>query len=317
MDDTVPLVDTAITSRTTLQNIYDLFVPPLTTLFGGLYAKYLWDADFYKYSINRYLVNGSGVVDEIPANNINLKVELLNYLGATPSATAPVKIQNQDWTIRTITSSCSATIASNDYYHFNAGSTELATKEIDYCVYIGKFGWPLISRLYHYRKISDGNLWWESAISNTGWFSGTDTFVPIWRFNAIKASWTSGNWSIPATSIIINSPIYFSLPKDWTPTINAGTSTGITNVFSKYNFDWKKIHCEWQINISTPQTTINTITVTLPFTSINQIAFSTYLIDNSVDVSSTWFVNFWYLYFSKIWNFTWFLVIRYSADYYI
>jgi len=260
-DDIVVTMDQAeigVAKTSTLLSIYNLF----KTTYDTVYAKYLGDADFYKYQITTSVAGG------------NLTVTLLNYLGATPSATAPVKIQNQDWTIRTITSSCSATIASNDYYHFNAGSTELATKEIDYCVYIGKFGWPLISRLYHYRLLSDGNLWWESAISNTGWFSGTDTFVPIWRFNAIKASWTSGNWSIPATSVIINSPIYDTRWLDWLPTFSAWTAftnqPAVFNNGAKYKIEWDKIllKCRMRYNATSWGTGI--VGATTPFSALTQ-----------------------------------------------
>lgn len=56
----------------------------LKTYFDTIYAKYLGDADFYKYKITTSIASG------------NITVTVLNYLGATPSATTPIKIQNAD-----------------------------------------------------------------------------------------------------------------------------------------------------------------------------------------------------------------------------
>jgi hypothetical protein len=87
------------------------------------FAKYLGDADFYQYSIVTSVATG------------NLTVALKNYLGADPSASAPVKYKDSNGVIRTITSALSWTDNAGINYA-NAGSAELATKEIDFFVYL-------------------------------------------------------------------------------------------------------------------------------------------------------------------------------------
>jgi len=309
MDDLVITMDQAevgVAKTSTLSSIYNLF----KTTYDTFYAKYLWDADFYQYSISRTVASG------------NLTVSLLNFEWNTPTATKPVK-KMINGVVYTITSALSVTIASWVNW-YNAWSAELSTKEIDYFTYIGRKSstWAFFlipSRISTAVKNTDLSF----SIANEKFGYGADNLdtwdevVNIGRFNAILSGGAGYTWSIPTASNLIQRPIYMNTPKDFVPTITAGTSTGITSVFAKYEINGKKVHCEGQINISSPQTTINTVTITLPFTSQNQIAYATYLIDNSVDVSSTWFVNFAILSFRKIGNFNWFLVMRYSADYVI
>ena len=86
------------------------------------YKQIKAEADLYKYQI-------------VPSiSSWNLTVALKNYLWQDPSPQYPVKIQI--WNeIRIITSALSVT--RNAWTNlFNAGSSELATKEIDYFVYL-------------------------------------------------------------------------------------------------------------------------------------------------------------------------------------
>lgn len=290
MDDTVPLVDTAITSRTTLQNIYDLFVPPLTTLFGVLYAKYLGDADFYKYSISR-TVDGSG----------NMILALKNYEGNVPTSAKPVKYQDWNGTIRTITnwlytSNFNINAGTN---HMNAGSAELATKEIDYFVYL----WYstvlsgdvlIISRFPSATVISDFNSTWTNE---KYWFyywnfNTTDKVVNIGRFNATLSAGAWYTWSIPATSRIINSLINESRYIDIVPVVTPSGSMTYTslNILCKYKITWNAVDLDYFIEWTTWWTASNQIRVSLPFSTALwtfQLMLPAWILDNLNQYSAT------------------------------
>lgn len=268
-----------------------------------------------------FLINWK-IVPSVTGGNLTVAIKTL--AGTDPSATDPVYVRIGD-VVRSITSALSV-VANSWTSYLNLGSAELATKETDLFPYLQ---WNtttsavniLASRIPYAWTMADfnnsnTNEKWAIGIIN---YNSTNSVVNIWRFAATLSAGAGYTWSVPTftSSNLIQRPIYMNAPKDFVPTITAWTSSWVSSVYAKYEVNWRKIHCEWQINISTPQTTINTVTITLPFTSQNQIAFATYLIDNSVDVSSTWFVNFASMSFRKIGNFTWFLVIRYSADYVI
>jgi len=297
---------------TTKWALFSTLKSVLKTYFDPIYAKYLGDADFYQYSLSRTVVSN------------NLTITVLNYAGATPSSTAPIKYKDANGVIRTISSALSVTFNAWTNY-LNAGSAELATKEIDY---FGMFQWNtttsatnlLVTRFSSARTMADitnsntnekGAMW----IVN---YNSTDWVINIGRFNAILSAGAGYTWSIPATSDIRNYYTTDADPQDWVPTITAGTSTWITNVFSKYGVNWRKIHIEWQINIATPQTTINSISLTLPFSSSTQSWLATQIFDWASAVTSTWNTNFWSIAIQKLWwNFVGFLVIRYNIDYFI
>lgn len=287
MDDIVPLVDTAITSRTTLQNIYDLFVPPLTTLFGGLYAKYLWDADFYKYSISR-TVDGSG----------NMTVTVLNYLGDTPSASAPIKYQDWSGTIRTISSALTVTFNAWTNY-LNCWSAELATKEIDYFVY---FQWNTTTSTTNLLGTRFPSATFMSDITNSNTnekgamgiinYNSTDRVVNIGRFNATLSAGAWYTWSIPATSRIINSLINESRYIDIVPVVTPSGSMTYTslNILCKYKITWNAVDLDYFIEWTTWWTASNQIRVSLPFSTALwtfQLMLPAWILDNLNQYSAT------------------------------
>ena len=204
-DDLVVTMDQAevwVAKSSTLLSIYNLF----KTTYDTVYAKYLGDADFYKYSIVTSVASW------------NLTVALKNYEGNDPTPSKPVKIQIGG-VIRTIT----ADLSLSPWYWttwtnwYNAGSTELATKEIDFFAYLRVSSDNSI-RLFHAR-IPYANTMADFSASGTytnekywmdsgGIPATTDSVVNIGRFNAILSGGAWYTWSIPATSVIINSPCY-------------------------------------------------------------------------------------------------------------
>lgn len=253
-DDLVVTMDQAevwVAKSSTLLSIYNLF----KTTYDTLYAKYLGDADFYKYSITTSASGG------------NLTVTLLNYLGATPSATAPVKIQIGD-VVRTITSALSLT--RNAWNNIlNLGSAELATKEVDLFTYLFYYAttWAVViayARIPNANTISD--LSYDAL--NEKWFdypydwnlpSSSTSIVNIWRFNATLSAGAGYTWSI-GTSLILNQPTLQTRYLDYTP-----AGAGYTAGGAKYRIDWNNV------NVIIDSTANITGNITVPFTCTNTV----------------------------------------------
>lgn len=251
----------------------------------------------------------------------NLTVALKTLAWTDPSTTDPVYCRI-DWVVRTITSASSDTFPAWTNWR-NAWSPELATKEIDYFCYI----W--IDNLNNIR-------FWVSRVpnwNNQNDFSASGTYANekylmdywtsfkvtnIWRFNAIlSGSWSGHQWSIPATSIIINRPIYETRWLDYAPSVIAWSSTWITTLWARY-ISQEKI-CTWgfQINIPSPDTSINEVIIGLPVAwPYYQSAMEVTLFDNWSYVNANATIDGTSITFRKIWwNFTGFLVLRWQFTY--
>lgn len=107
--------------------------------------------------------------------------------------------------------------------------------------------------------------------------------------------------------------------EDYTPAVTAWSSTWITTIWARYKQQaWWKI-CTWgfQINIASPDTSISELTISLPVTwPYYQSAMAVFLYDNWTPVSSTAILDWNIITIYKIWwNFTGFLVLRWSFTY--
>lgn len=267
IDDLVVTMDQAevgVAKSSTLLSVYNLF----KTTYDTVYAKYLGDADFYKYSIVTSVASG------------NLTVALKNYEGNDPTPTKPVKIQIGG-VIRTITSALSITILWGIVPFFNSGSAELAWKEIDYFTVLIYDSGTSSVRLWITRAI----LWsifsdwvapsvdqinervlYDSLFNNSGWnISATSQVVNIGRFNATLSAGLA--WSIPATSVIINSPKNLTNPLTYLPVLS-----GWTGAIGAYTFqNWwyqiieKKVIGQVYIQANKWTFTGGTVKFSLPF----------------------------------------------------
>lgn len=233
-DDLVVTMDQTevwVAKSSTLASIYNLF----KTTYDTLYAKYLWDADFYKYSIVTSVASG------------NLTVALKNYEGNDPTPTKPVKIQIGG-VIRTITASVFTYFLNAGTNYWNAWSTELATKEIDWFVYILDYNnsgavfniW--ISRYPLYNNLSEATWWYTSEkYLMQAWNIWIENVVNIWRFAATLSAGAGYTWSIPTytASNLIQRPIYETVEKDYDAVVwYSGWTTNPTSntiVFAKYH----------------------------------------------------------------------------------
>lgn len=252
-DDLVVTMDQTevwVAKSSTLLSIYNLF----KTTYDTIYAKYLWDADFYKYSITTSESGG------------NLTVALKNYEGNDPTASKPVKIQIGG-VIRTITSALSLTKVSWTSY-LNIGSAELATKEVDLFVYLR---WDTganvvcldVSRIPNATRTGDftqndtGEKWY--FVSSFAWSAVTDVEVNIWRFAATLSGGAGYTWSI-SSSLILNKPTLQTRYLDYTP-VGAGYTAG----WAKYRIDWNNV------NVIIDSTANITGNITVPFTCTNTV----------------------------------------------
>lgn len=237
-----------------------------------------WNAlDFYKYSIVTSVASG------------NLTVALKNFEGNDPTATKPVKIQIGG-VIRTITSALSLTKVSWTSY-LNLGSAELATKETDLFVYLR---WdtganavcldvsriPYATRTGDFTQNDTGEKWY--FVSSFAWSAVTDVEVNIWRFNATLSAGLA--WSIPATSVIINRPIYETRVLQW------GSQTGWTanNLLFYYKIRYDSLEFSFDANGTSNSTSSY---ITLPFSAKTIMAHDFALgltYDNWVDLTTPW-----------------------------
>lgn len=183
-------------------------------------------------SPDSFMINGR-IQTSVASNNLTAAIKGLN--GSDPSATNPVYFRINN-TIRTLTSALSVTLNAGTNY-FNSGSTELATKEVDYFVYIFwkasdssvVMGFSRLPSLFTYADASSTNTAFNYlAVSAAP--ASTDQGIIIGRFNATLSATASFNWSIPATSIIIQRPIYETRWLTWQPVYTASGSMTFTSV---------------------------------------------------------------------------------------
>lgn len=191
---------------------------------------------------NQGLINGK-IVPSVASNNLTVAIKTL--ADTDPSATNPVGIWIGN-TLRWITSSLSVTANAGTNW-FNAGSSELATKEIDYFAYIGYNATDGVvlgfSRIPYARLYSDFNTTTTneryariSTITNAA--SG-DNYVNIGRFAATLSAGAGYTWSVPSftNANLIQEPVYETRWLEWLPTYStdgAGTYTSVTTAQSKY-----------------------------------------------------------------------------------
>lgn len=194
------------------------------------------------------------IVTSVASNNLTVAIKTLAW--TDPSAWDPVYIRIWD-TLRTITWALSITM--NAWTNrFNSGSSELATKDVDYFVYLG---WKTSSSevIIWITRIPSGNLYsdfnWTSTnekhMATNSTPASSDVVELVWRFNAILSATASFNWSISWTSIVISRPIYETRLLERVPTKTTWGSMTITNGWVntplyRYKIRDNMIYVSWQ-----------------------------------------------------------------------
>jgi hypothetical protein len=189
---------------------------------------------------NQGLINGK-IVPTVASNNLTVAIKTLTDTDPTPTNPVGIWIGNQ---LRWITSALSVT-ANGGSNWFNSGSAELATKEIDYFVYIGfkssdstlKLGWM---RLPYARVKEDYN---SATASNEKYAIGVDQLgagdnvVNIGRFAATLSAGAGHTWTVPTFSNanLIQEPIYETRTLSYTPVVSSSMGLAIT-AFQERNY---------------------------------------------------------------------------------
>jgi hypothetical protein len=187
------------------------------------------------------LYNGK-IVPSVTSNN--LTVALKTMAGNDPSATDPIYIRINS-VLRKVTSALSVTKNSGTNW-CNAGSAELATKEIDYFVYLGynatdgvAIGFSRIpyGALYSDFSATTTNEKYCAISTITNAVAG-DNYVNIGRFAATLSAGAGYTWSVPTfTSVnLIQRPIYETRILKYEPTMSYSESMTIDEWIDKIIF---------------------------------------------------------------------------------
>lgn len=217
-----------------------------------------------------FLTNGK-IVPSVASNN--LTVALKTLAGTDPSATDPIYVRIGD-TIRTVSAATSVTKNAGTNW-CNAGSSELATKEIDYFVYLGYNATDGVvigfSRIPSANQYSDFSVTTTNekycAISTITTAASTDYYEVIGRFAATLSAGAGYTWSVPTFTAknLIQRPIYETRTLEWIPTFT-GFSTAVT-YFVGYKLIGNRVFINFYSNAGTSNAT--TFVFTIPFTSAN------------------------------------------------
>ena len=170
------------------------------------------------------MINGRIAVS-VASNN--LTVALKTLAGTNPSATDPVYVMIGG-VVRSITAALSKTLNAGAN-SFNAGSAELATKEIDYFAYLGYNATDGVvlgfSRIPYAALYSDFSATATNekfaSISTITTAAAGDNYVNIGRFAAILSAGAGYTWTVPTftTANLIQRLIYETRILLYVPTV--------------------------------------------------------------------------------------------------
>lgn len=217
-----------------------------------------------------FLINWK-IVTSVSSNNLTVAIKTLAW--TDPTVYDPVYCRI-DWVVRTITSALSVTI--NAWVNsFNSWSAELATKEIDYFVYLWQSTSWFWTTLLISRYPNANNVWdfsWSENVEKWAWNYGqnntTDKVVNIWRFSAILSAWAWYTWSL-WTWPVINYPIFETRWLDYVPTLtwNWTAPTWWNSTWWKYKIIWDLLFFKWNNRIMTAWVWNTTLRISLPFSA--------------------------------------------------
>ena len=205
-----------------------------------------------------FLLNGK-IVPSVASNNLTVAIKGLN--GNNPSAANPVYCRIGD-TIRSITSAFSTTAPAGTNY-FLSGSAELATKEIDYFVYLAYNTTDGIVRIA-FSRIPYANIYsdfggaWTGASEKRGFgnstnMSASDPCELIGRFAATLSAGAGYTWTVPTftTKNLIQRPIYETRTLDFVPTLTGtGLDVGTSTYLGKYSLVSNRVWFQGKITLA-------------------------------------------------------------------
>jgi hypothetical protein len=225
---------------------------------------------------NGFLLNGK--IDVSVASN-NLTVAIKTMGGDNPSTTNPVYVRIGN-NIREISSSLSVTKNAGTNW-CASGSSMLATKEVDYFVYLGYnatngvvVGFSRIPYACSYDDFSTTTTNEKyCAISTITSAVATDEYVVVGRFASTLSAGAGYTWSVPTFTAknLIQRPIFETRSLTYVPTITAetGTITTFGTISGAYSFFGINCMVNLYVIISNKGTGAGGLNITLPFTNIN------------------------------------------------
>lgn len=221
-----------------------------------------------------FMTNGKISVT-VASNNITVALKTLT--GTDPTPTDKVQIRIGD-VVRDITSALSVTKNAGTNW-FNSGGAELATKEVDYFVYIGYNATDGITigfaRIPYACVYSDFHTTTTNqaycAISTIANAAAGDNYVNIGRFAATLSATPSFNWSVPAFTgaNLIQRPVYESRLLTSTCAVTAQTGTPTTTVVNASTYQWqgRRLRLLVDVTITNKGTASNSIIMTTSWTA--------------------------------------------------
>jgi len=181
-----------------------------------------------------FLINGKIAVSVDGSGNMTVAIKGKD--GNDPSSTNPVYV-SIGGVVRSITSALSKTLPAGTNW-CNAGSAELATKEIDYFVYLGYnatdgvvIGFSRIPYATEYSQFSTTSTNEKyCAISTITNAAAGDDYVVIGRFAATLSAGAGYTWTVPAfdSKNLIQRPIFNTRKLTYTPVGSAAGSMTFT-----------------------------------------------------------------------------------------
>lgn len=251
---------------------------------------------------------GGKIVPTVASNNLTVAIKTL--AGTDPSTSSPVGIWIGD-TLRWITGALSYTANAGSNWA-NAGSAELATKEINYFVYVGYnatdnifIGWSRIPYANTGADVSGAVANEKVLMSN--WTTNKDansTLVNIGRFAATLSAGAGYTWTVPTFNAnnLIQRPIFETRVLDCTATI-APESGSFTNqptvVYAKYQIIGRNARVQYRFSFGNPSGGTGRTLITVPINGvINRNVILSNFGDNST-ASAFLFNNDSKIYLSK------------------
>lgn len=221
-----------------------------------------------------HMINGKISVTDAAGITVAIKT----LAGNDPSETDPVFVRIGDSVHMLITA---LTVAKADGTNWmNAGSAELATKEIDYFVYLGYNATDGVtigfSRIPSAAQYSDFSVTTTNekyaAISTITNAATTDYYEVIGRFAATLSAGAGYTWTVPTYTAInlIQRPIYETRWLTWVPTLSTGGTapTYTTDFINRYKISSDKclVSGDWSNDAGGTAGTGAALNVTFPFT---------------------------------------------------